>query len=87
MALSLTCEDCGLALRNVQEVQAHSDATGHSNFAESTEKVEFLAHTQRDGSDCGTITTVENAQTNIQWLIAPRNPSLTLCHLLYSVAL
>ena len=39
MALSLVCQDCKAQLRSVQEMQHHSDATGHTNFAESTEAV------------------------------------------------
>jgi hypothetical protein len=39
MALSLTCKDCNTALRSVKEAQDHAEATGHSNFEESTAAV------------------------------------------------
>ena len=39
MALSLRCVDCGAQLRSVKEAQDHGEATGHSNFEESTEAI------------------------------------------------
>lgn len=39
MAQSLRCAGCGLQLRSVKEAQAHNEATGHTNFEESTEAV------------------------------------------------
>lgn len=39
MALSLLCKDCDTLFRNVAEAQAHNEATGHSNFEESTKPV------------------------------------------------
>mmetsp|Transcript_34804 Transcript_34804/g.98671 ORF Transcript_34804/g.98671 Transcript_34804/m.98671 type:complete len:412 (-) Transcript_34804:245-1480(-) len=47
-ALSLKCDDCGAQLRSVAEAQFHGDATGHSNFSESTEAVLNLVC-----SECG----------------------------------
>lgn len=41
MALSLLCKDCDTLFRNVQEAQAHNEATGHSNFEESTKPVRY----------------------------------------------
>ena len=38
-ALSLKCNVCGVQLRSVAEAQSHGEATGHSDFAESTEAV------------------------------------------------
>lgn len=38
-ALSLVCKDCGTLLRSVKEAQDHGEATGHSQFEESTEAV------------------------------------------------
>lgn len=46
MALSLLCKDCNTLLRNVQEAQAHNDATGHANFEESTKPVSFFTNTK-----------------------------------------
>ncbi|KAF8072947.1 ubxn1 [Scenedesmus sp. PABB004] len=42
MAVSLLCKDCNSLLKNVAEAQAHSDATGHVNFEESTQPVTQL---------------------------------------------
>lgn len=39
MAVSLLCKDCDTLFRNVQEAQAHNEATGHANFEESTRPV------------------------------------------------
>jgi hypothetical protein len=39
MALSLVCKECNTQLKNVQEAQAHNEATGHTSFEESTEAV------------------------------------------------
>ncbi|GAQ89250.1 hypothetical protein KFL_005030020 [Klebsormidium nitens] len=47
-ALSLVCNQCGSQLKNMKEAQSHADATGHSDFAESTEAVLQLVC-----SDCG----------------------------------
>jgi hypothetical protein len=38
-ALSLVCNQCGAQLKNMKEAQSHADATGHADFAESTEAV------------------------------------------------
>ncbi|EEH53598.1 uncharacterized protein MICPUCDRAFT_69863 [Micromonas pusilla CCMP1545] len=38
-ALSLKCNVCGVQLRSVAEAQSHGEATGHADFAESTEAV------------------------------------------------
>lgn len=38
-ALSLKCNICGVQLRSVAEAQSHGEATGHADFAESTEAV------------------------------------------------
>mmetsp|Transcript_38381 Transcript_38381/g.96141 ORF Transcript_38381/g.96141 Transcript_38381/m.96141 type:complete len:396 (-) Transcript_38381:408-1595(-) len=38
-ALSLVCKDCNLQLKTTDEVQAHAEQTGHTNFEESTEAV------------------------------------------------
>ena len=38
-ALSLVCRDCDAKLRSVAEAEAHGEATGHSNFEESTAAV------------------------------------------------
>lgn len=38
-ALSLVCQQCGTQLKSVKEAQDHGEATGHSQFAESTEAV------------------------------------------------
>jgi hypothetical protein len=46
MALSLRCNDCGLLLRSVKEAQDHGEATGHSNFEESTEALLSLQCTE-----------------------------------------
>ena len=37
--MSLKCNVCGVQLRSVAEAQSHGEATGHSDFAESTEAV------------------------------------------------
>ena len=37
--MSLKCNVCGVQLRFVAEAQSHGEATGHSDFAESTEAV------------------------------------------------
>lgn len=42
MALSLLCKDCDTLFRSVQEAQAHNEATGHSNFEESTKPVSYF---------------------------------------------
>lgn len=42
MAQSLVCKDCNAFLRSVKEAQDHADATGHTNFEESTEAVKKL---------------------------------------------
>ena len=47
-AKSLKCNDCNLLLRSVKEAQDHADATGHSNFAETTVAIKTLVCT-----DCG----------------------------------
>ena len=39
MALSLVCQDCKAQLRSVAEMQAHTEATSHVSFVESTEPV------------------------------------------------
>ena len=39
MAKSLLCKDCNSLFRNIKEAQVHGDATGHSNFEESTTAV------------------------------------------------
>lgn len=39
MALSLVCQECNAQLRSVAEMQAHTEATNHTSFAESTEPV------------------------------------------------
>lgn len=39
MALSLVCKQCDTPLRSVAEAQDHGEATGHSQFEESTEHV------------------------------------------------
>jgi hypothetical protein len=36
-ALSLKCNQCGAQFKSVAEAQSHGEATGHSDFAESTE--------------------------------------------------
>ncbi|KAL3157720.1 hypothetical protein ABBQ32_012149 [Trebouxia sp. C0010 RCD-2024] len=38
-ALSLTCKQCNASLKSVKEAQDHGEATGHSQFEESTEPV------------------------------------------------
>lgn len=38
-ALSLTCKQCNANLKSVKEAQSHGEATGHSQFEESTEPV------------------------------------------------
>ena len=38
-ALSLKCNTCGIFLRSMREAQDHGEATGHADFAESTEAV------------------------------------------------
>jgi hypothetical protein len=38
-ALSLKCNTCGAFLRSMREAQDHGEATGHADFAESTEPV------------------------------------------------
>ena len=38
-ALSLKCNTCGVQLKSVAEAQQHGEASGHSDFAESTEAV------------------------------------------------
>lgn len=38
-ALSLTCKQCNASLKSVKEAQDHGEATGHSQFEESTEAV------------------------------------------------
>ena len=38
-ALSLTCKQCNASLKSVKEAQNHGEATGHSQFEESTEPV------------------------------------------------
>lgn len=38
-ALSLTCKQCNASLKSVKEAQSHGEATGHSQFEESTEPV------------------------------------------------
>lgn len=38
-ALSLKCNVCGIQLKSVAEAQSHGEATGHADFAESTEAV------------------------------------------------
>lgn len=45
-ALSLVCQDCGVLLKSVKEAQDHGDATGHANFAESTEAVKRYVCTE-----------------------------------------
>ncbi|WIA09100.1 hypothetical protein OEZ85_008512 [Tetradesmus obliquus] len=45
MAVSLLCKDCNALLKNIAEAQAHSDATGHANFEESTQPVTQLVCT------------------------------------------
>ena len=37
--LSLKCNSCGAQLRSAAEAQAHAEATGHADFAESEEAV------------------------------------------------
>lgn len=39
MALSLKCGQCGVLLRSMKEAQDHGEATGHSQFEESTEAI------------------------------------------------
>ena len=38
-AKSLQCNQCGAVLPSVKAAQDHAEATGHADFAESTEKV------------------------------------------------
>lgn len=47
MALSLKCGQCGLQLRSVKEAQDHGEASGHSQFEESTEAVLTLVSTPK----------------------------------------
>ena len=50
MALSLVCQDCKAQLRSVAEMQAHTEATSHVSFVESTEPVSITD--QRDAILC-----------------------------------
>ena len=44
MALSLVCQDCKAQLRGVQEMQSHTESTGHTSFEESTEPASLTKH-------------------------------------------
>eukprot|EP00889_Picochlorum_renovo_P008430 jgi/Picre1/35460/NNA_002922.t1 len=50
MAGSLVCKDCHCSLASVKEAEAHAEATGHSNFEESVEKL-----TVRKCVECGKV--------------------------------
>lgn len=58
-ALSLTCKQCNASLKSVKEAQDHGEATGHSQFEESTEPVshaetvELADQLCRSQSSCG----------------------------------
>ncbi|CAL8469381.1 g8922 [Coccomyxa elongata] len=55
MALSLVCKDCNAQLRSVAEATQHNEATGHTNFEESTESVLNMVCTTC-GKPCRSIT-------------------------------
>ena len=71
MAVSLKCKDCNSLLRNVKEAQAHNEATGHTNFEESTEPVSSCHPTTTSSSRSSSSVQKQYADACNKWPLLP----------------